>query len=422
MRKLTSALPLFSLNRQELFEFDRCPKIVSIRAYRLLNPVVKEHPIIRAVPEVKASIIGRMGEAAAKAAFSEDADEADTEEELVAILAKQTTRAVSDLGAELDTATKRILVETVKGMAEVKGYVASQYGEVRVIGRGVCKNGPFPGEALPDLVALSPGKRQPILIEVKNSSKPAKTDRFQAAFYNTIARQTGVVVHEQRMQEGKLNLEPVAYHDSIADTLLVYPRGRSFEKVSEKVDVSDKKLEEVWSAKQLGYSGRSPHTDCDAGCAHHRLGIELPEGNIEAATPVPLVYAKGLTEVGYDLDSDYLHRFFFNSGLSTGIFDTVFFARDDPLKRKEIVGRIATKTGIPEETVRKMAYPDQRFPDTAKVVKTMSDEFDPWKKILGKQAKSKIESSYVKGLVSRFYTLPDKSEPFVRRAWDKWER
>lgn len=412
-------MPVFSLSRQELYDFSRCPKIVSIRSYRLLHPQVKEQPSEREEPEVSRSAIGRIGEAAVAAAFSPEAAAAGSIAELKGIVAGRTASTVASLGVVLDGATRAILEETVQGLAEIRQYVASEYGEVQVIGRGVCKNGAFPGEARPDFVALSPKRSQPILIEVKNTPKPLKTDRFQASYYNTVAREVGVVVHEQRVEGGRLNLTPVAYHESVADTILVYPRGRHFERVTELLDVGEEAVREVWRAKQLGFSGKSPHTDCGSGCPHRRLGLELPEGNLEVATPLPLVYAKGLTETEFDLDTDYLHRYYFTSGLSSGTYDAVFMARNDEADRNHIVEQVSAKTGIPLDIVKRMLYADQRTPDSSKVMDAMANEVKPWAKALGKDA---FITDYItiQRLATRYYTLPDKSGEFVKRAWKRW--
>jgi hypothetical protein len=415
-------LTVFSLSRQELYDFSRCPKIVSIKSFRLLHPQMKEKPFARAEPEVSRSAIGKIGEAAVAAAFSHEAAEAVSIDELKEIIIGKTASTVTDLGVSLDGATKAILQETVQGLAEIRGYVSSEYGEVQVIGRGLCKNGPFPGEARPDFVALSPKRSQPILIEVKNTPNPMKTDRFQASYYNTVAREMGVVVHEERVEEGRLNLTPVAYHQSVADTILVYPRGRHFERVTDVLEIGEDTVKDVWRAKQLGFSGRSPHTDCDSKCPHRRLGVELPEGDLEAATPLPLIYAKGLTETEFDLDTDYLHNYYFKSGLSSGTFDTVFRARHDAKARHLVIEQVAAKTEMSLDVVRRMLYPDQRTPDSSEIMKAMSGELKPWTKILGGGDSSIVSYTKIQGLSTRFFTLPDESREFVKRAWRKWSK
>jgi len=413
-------LPTFTVSREDVYDYFRCPKIVAIKSYRLLHtPPRVAHA--RMEPEVSASVIGRVGEAAVAAAFSHAAVSAGSPTKLRELLARQAVSEISRMGAILDSSTKAIITETIEGLSAVRSFISDEFGEVQVIGRGQCKNGPFPGEALPDFVALSPRQNQPILIEVKNTPKPLKTDHFQAAFYNTVARETGVVVHEERMVGAKLDLTPIAYHNSIADTLLVYPRANHFERVSDTVDVSEDTLKEIWMAKQLGYLGRSPHTDCHTNCPHHRLGVELSEGNIEVAIPLPLVYSKGLTEIGFDLDTNYLSNFFYKSAISTELFDTIFHAWDDPLRKKVIVEKIAVKTQIPIDTVWRMVYPQQRSPDSEKIMRNMAAEVEPWEKILGEKASTKITGPAIQGLATRYFTLPNRSEDFVKRTWKKWK-
>lgn len=415
-------MTVFSLSREEVYDFSRCPKIVSIKSYRLLHPQVKEKPSARAEPEVSRSAIGKIGEAAVAAAFSPQAAEAESIEEMKEVITGRTVSTITNLGVSLDEATRAILQETVLGLTEIRGYVSSEYGEVQVIGRGMCKNGPFPGEARPDFVALSPRRSQPILIEVKNTTNPTKTDRFQASYYNTVAREMGVVVHEERVEEGRLNLTPVAYHQTVADTILVYPRGRRFERVTDILDIGEDTVKDVWRAKQLGFSGRSPHTDCDSKCPHRRLEVELPEGDLEVATPLPLIYAKGLTETEFDLDTDYLHNYYFKSGLSSGTFDAVFQARKDEKARRRIIEQVSAKTEMPFETVKRMLYPDQRTPDSSRIMQAMAGEMKLWAKVLGDRDAMTASSTKIQGLSTRFYTLPKGSGEFVKRAWKKWER
>ncbi|MBI4232302.1 hypothetical protein HY605_03650 [Candidatus Peregrinibacteria bacterium] len=416
-----SDLGIFTISREDVYDYLRCPKIVAIKSYRALHPPERTKPTIRAEPAVPASVIGKIGEAAVAAAFSPVATATESLNALKEVVAHQTISTVSSMGVTLDASARGILDETVKGITEIRKFITDEYGDIQVIGKGGCKNGPFPGEALPDFVALTPTRKQPILIEVKNSSKPLKTDRFQATFYNTVARETGVVVHEQRVEEGKLVLTPVAYHESIADTLVIYPRGGSYERIDSQIDMSGSTIQRIWQAKQLGFTGKSPHTDCDTKCPHYRLGVDLPEGNLEAATPPPLIYAKGLTEVDFNLDTDYLHNFFWKSGLASGIYYELFMARDDPDRIKKIAGQIAARINIPQDIVKRMAFPQQITPDSNKIMKSMASDFEPWEMILGKERIKSIGYSTIQGLATRFYTLPDRSEEFVKRSWSKWQ-
>jgi hypothetical protein len=423
-------MPLFTMSRGELYDYLRCPKIVSIKAYRSINSpeeeVAKATP--RRQPEVPASVVGKMGELAVAAAFSPAAaaalSQGGTKEQIVSKLretvSRQTESTITSMGVTLDGNAKSILEETVQGLSDIRSYITEEFGELNVIGRGECRNGPFPGEALPDFVAITPKHVQPILIEVKNTAASAKTDRFQAEFYNTVARETGVVVHEQRFEAGKLNLVPVAFHQSIADTLLVYPRGGTYERITDQVSLKEDTLEEVWLAKQLGYIGRSPYTDCGSKCPHHRLHVELPEGNLEVSPPMPLIFAKGVTELGADLDAHYLHHYFYKSGIGSEMWEWVFKAERDPRLKAEVIKAVSSKMKIPEDVVEKMVFSHRTMPDPDKVMKHLSNEMDSWEKLLGPKRMRYIGPT-LQGLVTKLYGLPDRSDEFVKRSRKKWK-
>ncbi len=370
-----------------------------------------------------ASVVGKIGEAAVAAIFSPVAVAAGVGK-IVQSTTRQTESTLAKAGVVIDAAVKQILHEAVQGLVSVRDSLSDEYGEVTVIGKGGCKNGPFPGEALPDFVAISPSGNQPILIEVKNTARPASTDHFQASFYNTVARETGVVVHEQRVESGDLALNPVAYHESITDTLLIYPRLGTYEKISDRVKMKQDTIHEIWRAKQLGFAGKSPHTGCDSKCPHHRLGIDVPEGNLEPAIPLPLVYALGLVEAGTDLNNNYLHHYFFKSGLASGIYDWVFGVRhhSDDMGKKKAVDLLASKTGLSMDLVEKMAFNYTRNPDSDVVFRKMVGDFKPWEKILGEdRLKGPSTRSTIQGMATRLYALPDRSEEFVRKSWKRWQ-
>ncbi len=383
-------------------------------------PEEEVEPAPRKHPEVPASVIGKIGELAVAAAFSPAGNAAQTVAKLKETLSRQTESSISSMGVTLDINARKILDETVQGLTDIRSYITEEFGELNVIGRGGCKNGPFPGEALPDFVATTPKHSQPILIEVKNTIGSAKTNLFQASFYNTVARETGVVVQEQRFEAGRLNLVPVAHHQSIADTLLVYPRGGTYEKVTDQISLKDETLEGVWLAKQLGYLGRSPHTDCGSKCPHHRLHVELPEGNLEVSPPMPLIFAKGVSELGADLDTHYLHHYFYKSGIGSDMWPWVFRAEREPELRGEVVKRTANKMGIPEDIVERMVFSHRTMPDPGQVLNHMAGEIEPWEKLLGEKRMKDIGPT-LQGLVTRIYGLPDKSEEFIKRSRRKWK-
>lgn len=412
-------MPTFTVSREEVYDYFRCPKIVAIKVFRKLNQPDEAEGPPRRQPEVPASVIGKIGEAAVVAAFSPAAAVAKSVTMLKEAITSQTRDSVVSMGVVVDANAARILEETTKGIAEVRASIVKEFGDVQVIGRGGCKNGPFPGEALPDFVVTTPKHREPILVEVKNTSKPVRTDHFQASFYNTVARETGVVVHEQRFETGKLNLTPIAYHQSIAETLLVYPRGGTFERVTDKVELGEDTIKKVWQAKQLGFLGKSPHTDCDSKCPHHRMGFNLPEGDLEVVKPLPLIFAKGMIEAGTDLDTNYLHHYFYKSGIGNDLWQWTFEANRDQRLKEEVVKRLASKFDLPADLVEKMAFRRERIPDPKDVLKAMSGDVEPWGKMLGAKQMRHLGPT-LQGLVTRVYSLPQKSEEFVKQSQEKW--
>jgi hypothetical protein len=415
-------MTIYTISRQDVYDFGRCPKIVSIKSFKSSHPQEKKPAARRAEPVIPTSVVGKLGEMAVAAAFSSQTTSA-APSKVVESVVRETSSKLSDIGIVIDGEIKRLLDETANGLALVRASLVDEYGEIRVVGRGGCKNGIFPGEALPDLVATSPNLHHPILIEVKNSSIPAATDRFQAGFYNTVARETGVIVHEQRIESGRLVLNPVAYHESITDTLLVYPRLGSYEKVSDHVDMSEIKIRQIWTAKQLGLLGRSPHTDCDSKCPHYRLKIELPEGNIETATPLALTYAASAKEAGMDFDTHYLRNFFFKSGLAYGLFDWVFRARHshDNQAKRQAIDLLASKTGMTRETVERMAFTIHTIPNAKKILRGMAANIEQWEKMIGeKSVKDQSFLSKTQSIATRIYALPDRSEDFIESSRKRW--
>lgn len=413
---------IFTISREDIYDYFRCPKIVSIKAHRLLAPPEEKPNKIRVEPEVSASTIGKIGEAAVAAAFSPAAAIVQGLGKLQEVITRQTEMTVSRLGVTLDNRIGEVVKETVNGITQVRQAITEEYGEVQVIGRGGCKNGPFPGEALPDFIAISPKLKQPVLIEAKNTIKASNSDRFQARFYNTVARETGVVVHEQRFEGSQIRLDPIAYHESIAETLLVYPRGSSYEKILDRIDMGKETIKDIWLAKQLGYCGKSPHTNCDSRCPHHRLGIELPEGNMEVVTPMPLVYAKGLAESSFDMDTEYLHNYFMNSGLATGTFELWLRARNNTPLKKQFVEEVASKTCLPFDIVQRMVFPEMHTQKSEKIAARMASAFEPWENIFGKERADKYFKNSARGQATRLYTLPNDSLDFINRSWKKWAK
>ena len=410
-------MSILTLSRTDVYDYTRCPKIVAIKTYRLIHPP-KPKVVSRIEPVVSRSLTGKIGELSTALSLStEGGDEEEIEDEVIDEVGSTLVRR----GERIDGLAREMIKETVVGLRETRRYIRDEYGNVKVIGKGRCKNGPFPGTAIPDLVALAPKHHRPILIEVKNTPKPSESDRFQAGFYNTVARNTGVLIQEQRVDGDKPSFVPEVSYNSITDTFLVYPRGETYQKITERVDLGERRLKDIWRAKQLGLIGKSPETDCDSKCPHHRYHKELPEGNLEPGKPIPLIYAKGLIESNYDMDLDYLQKYSMQIGTNWRLWNRIYLARDDTTKRAKLIDSLSREIRLPVEMVNKMLFEEQDSPEPRKVLKLMADEFEPWEGLLNREWLRKIKrESRAKSETSKIYPIPDGSERFVKQSWHKW--
>ena len=141
---------------------------------------------------------------------------------------------------------------------------------------------------------------------------------------------------EEYGELSSLKIAPMTTRQKISETILVYPRRGEFEVIKDRVDIGRKTAQDIWAAKQLGMKGKAPETDCDSGCPHHRLKRRLPEGNIDVAIPLPLVYSKGRTEQDVDLDAVYWDNFLRKKKIA-GVLEDF---RTDCLWEKTRIGKI----------------------------------------------------------------------------------
>src|SRR3989449_5676714 len=82
--KLESAASIFTVSREDIFDYKRCPKIVSIKTYRTTRTKKLRHEVTE--PKVPIpNIVGQIGEAAVRLAFSgtDERDESFGEDSLV---------------------------------------------------------------------------------------------------------------------------------------------------------------------------------------------------------------------------------------------------------------------------------------------------------------------------------------------------
>lgn len=402
--------PLFILSRTDLYDYGRCPKIVAYKAYRSLR--VERRPIeeVSAAPS-ESTVIGKIGEFAIAAGFQGGGIPSSVE------LDSRVVERLEDVGIQVDDRVREILVETTKGLPEILTEVQEAYGYLKIIGKGVSRSGFLPSQANPDFVAVT-STGLPVIIETKNTKAKGPAHEFQTAFYNTLARETGVVVIDSGVQNGKLILEPSAIHDVKTESVLIYPRLQEYERVTRTVDLSQERIEEVWRSKQLGYLGEEPFNDCDSKCPHHRLKMELQEGNLEVAAPLPVTFAKGAVESGADLDARFLYDYKRRMGIAELIERAKRIGKIDSL-----VSKMVQKGTISSSLANRLAsleYSDINWPNTESVAKEMESQIEPWFEIMGKK-RLKESGTGIMGLATRHFTLPNESKRFVKRSNESWE-
>ena len=346
-------------------------------------------------------------------------------------------------GVLLDSNMKEILKTTIVGLGKIKRYLNEEYGEIEIIGHGESRNGVLPNKVRPDFVAVSKNQK-PILIEVKNTANTnQRADNFQASFYNTIVKKYGAIVLEERMESDYKTIIPRTITDTISETVLVYPRQGKAEKVTDTIDLDKDLIKEIWLAKQLGLIGKSPKTDCDSSCPHHRLG-DLPEDNFEPAIPLALIYSEGLVEQNADLDTTYLRNFLWKTGfgriISDGLSDVSyaeFLTRSGGMsdkskiekkleaisqKKEKFLDDVSEKTGFSRQEIDKITSRDATRSYTQeikKLEKEMKNELNPWKKLLGKKNFDSLRN-IAKGQSTKLYPLPKNSAEFIRKSWKAW--
>ena len=336
---------------------------------------------------------------------------------------------LKEIGITIDTQTKDILKDTMRGLDDIKAGIKEKYGKFEILGHGESRNGFLVNHIKPDFVAIA--NKKLIIVEVKNTKNIVKSDYFQASFYNSVTKNHGISILKTRNERTIKTIVPKLINIP-SETLLVYPRLKQFKKITNTLQLDDKIIKNIWIAKQLGISGKSPKTDCDSKCPHHKHK-PLPDDNLEPATPLPLIYAKGAIEQNSDLDAHYLKRYIMSNELNINRlifsgFNSIRFSKINSSdktssikKMRELfLNEIMERTGFTKQDLLKMKLHQTTNPSlyNDNIEKEMYDEFTPWKKLLGKNFK-KIPN-IAKSKSSSSYTLPKNSKKYVNQSWRKW--
>ena len=444
-------LTVFTVTWQDVQDYLRCPKIVAVKAHNSLRTPTPARTTAKRSGSITHEI-GLAGEIATRHMLA-GAESGYAPSELRGghlgssdsrdDHAKRISRMKIDLekhGVALNGAVRGILKDTIEGMDKIRRQIGDRYGEISIIGRGESRNGLLLSTSKPDFIALAGDQKKLVLVEVKNTEVASTTaHKFQAQFYNTVGTKFGITIMETYGQPDLVKMAPMTTRHKTSETILVYPRHGKFEVIKDKVSVNKEMVHGIWRAKQLGMKGKSPRTDCDSICPHHRY-CRLPEGNIEVAVPLPLAYSRGRVEHGVDLNALYWKRFLSSSGIM-GIrsrFRTDFLHEKieikwiaDPVERESRLGNleksrqdfedaIVERTGIEEKWFHGRAYLKSGGTETDKdIERDMPNELEAWKKILG-AGRLKSGKVNAKKQATRIYPLPQGSARFVKKSWDEW--
>lgn len=436
---LESASSIFTVSREDVFDYKRCPKIVAIKTYRKTRTrKVRSEPDESGVP--LPNIVGQIGEAAVQFAFSDSFGQEPTGRDSLSpgkILERRIAQLVMSRlnlvkkGIQLDL--ELLAKKTVEGLSRIKPEIERALGPLTVIGRGESHYGALPTCGYPDYVALSSNDK-PVLIEVKNGARENSTrDRFQASFYNSLGTTVGVVVHDTIVGDGTIRPCVKVHLEKDAETLVVYPRLHKWERVTDTVDIDQDDIEEIWSAKQLGILGRWPALDCESNCPHARYKIVLPEDNLDTVPkPLPLIYAKGAADLGMDYDFNFARRYIHRTTPSamSELWNLGHLLGKAPTTSQEsFVKMIEKRLGLGRESTAKLfrsiagldsgELSSRTRIDPRRIEKEMATDMEPWQRLLPQKVLDGI-SSTAQSIGTQTYSLPRQSNLIIDKSWNKW--
>jgi len=429
---------IFTVSREDVFDYKRCPKIVAIKTYRRTR--TKKQRLERGESRVPLpNIVGQIGEAAVQLAFSgtDERDESFGEGSLVhqKTEGKRIAQLIlsrlnlMDKGMQMDL---EILAEkTLEGLKEIRADIYRALGLLTIIGRGESRYGALPTCGYPDYVALTSNDK-PVLIEVKNGAKESlNKDNFQAEFYNSLGKTVGVVVHDLAFKDGIVRPSIQFHLEQDAETLILYPRLHKWRKITDTTNLDPDNIEEIWSAKQLGMIGRWPDVDCDYNCPHTRYKIVLPEDTLDTiAKPLPLIYAKGGADLGVDYDLHFLRRYISRTTPSaTGNLWSLAGLSGNESMLNSIIELMGTQLGIgKDESVKLLRWFNgistgesglRTRADFGKIEKEMAAYLEPWQKLLPRKVLETIGPT-AQSIGTQTYNLPRQSKLFIDKSWKKW--
>jgi hypothetical protein len=401
---------IFTVTREDLYDYGRCPKIVAIKAHRAITSYPSA-PLVDQRRVQEPATIGKIGEMAVELTL-QGVPKHETLERI--------TRSIPEI--KINECLAQIAAQSVEGMEEIRRSLNAAYKEVTIIGRGEGRHPDLAGTARPDFIGLTEHDGKPIIVEAKDSAKEARPYKFQAMFYNGLAEKFGIYLLRERL-EGELTRFSPRILKSSAETVLVYPRLATFSIVKEKYVPTEAVIKAVWTAKQLGFSGRMPENDCETNCPHNRLKVKLPEGNVEPLPPLPLIFSEGSIEEGFDLDLEYQAGYAWNL-LPSRVKLAILFAQQRSRALDDVKNWLVRNLAISKEAADVVVHNERREsflhskPTGDSLLKLMGSELEPWERVLKERLAASAPSILARA--TAVYALPIGSGRFVKDAWERW--
>lgn len=300
---------LTTINRSNLYDYLRCPKILGIKFYKKLHPhLIKKRKTVTK-PKIRPQLAGKIGEIATTLIFSPS----ELFETYTPDYNSQKNQILRELnGINLNDFESELLYKISRRINDLRSEIKQKLGTIEIISHGNTRNGAMQSFARPDFVAIIKDSKTPILVETKSGKGAVrkdyyKTDHvFQAKYYNSIAKNAGGILQSVRQIDDKITFDAQFDMDTPAQTLLLYPQVGDFKLFDQQIPLNDSLFRDIWKVKQLALNTRLPVTDCDKTCPHFKMDdFNLKEGDIEVIEPLPVSIAKYLDENGEDFTRRY---------------------------------------------------------------------------------------------------------------------
>ena len=360
---------------------------------------------------------------------------------------------------QINRATLDMIKETTENVEPIINQIIENYGLIESIGRGMLVEGSIVTYGFVDNVVKLKNNNKLMILEVKNTAHPPKkldilkADLDQARYYNSIVKETGLLqrMYRQNHLTDQLELIPEFKISPNIDTTVIYTRSGKIAHVSDRLEYIQEIREDVWLAKQLGFMGKFPESDCDAQtstCVHENLPKEIWSkmriDNSEIKQPIVLGLADGLVENDVRFEPLFysnlmgtkryrklrnnlrsLTRYY--SKIEAGTLDLATLNITHPMSYGREMQRIAKsldfeliKSQIMEiETRAKNAHVEREIWNNFTLKRALPNLYESWNSILPEGFLDKSMSG-VNGIINTIYNQGKLAKTLIKNSISKW--